>query len=201
MGARRICKSGLEPRTSSLSGCLSEKSHLLPMQVGGLWTCPRMTATVPNRPLDRAHDGYGPLISFRASRRRVRGRVLRAHDPRTDRRVRGPRLERRTCMGWKEAGDAWGARATDWAFYQEPLCANSYDAVHQALEVANGFRLLDVACGSGLALSERTPAGPRWPALMPPRTCCGSPPNGARTLSCMRVTWHTCRLTTRASTW
>jgi SAM-dependent methyltransferase len=57
-------------------------------------------------------------------------------------------------MGWKDAGEAWGARATDWAFYQESLCANSYDAVHQALEVGSGVRLLDVACGSGLALQR-----------------------------------------------
>lgn len=57
-------------------------------------------------------------------------------------------------MGWKEAGDAWGARATDWAFYQESFHGNSYDAVHQALEVASGVRLLDVACGSGLALQR-----------------------------------------------
>ena len=57
-------------------------------------------------------------------------------------------------MGWKQAGDAWGARAADWAFYQEPFHANSYDAVHQALGVATGVRLLDVACGSGLALQR-----------------------------------------------
>src|SRR5258708_8640915 len=62
-------------------------------------------------------------------------------------------------MGWKEAGDAWGAGATDWAFYQEPLCANSYDAVHRALEVASGVRLLDVACGSGLALQRARARG------------------------------------------
>ncbi len=62
-------------------------------------------------------------------------------------------------MGWKEAGDAWGAGATDWAFYQEPLCANSYDAVYQALEVASGVRLLDVACGSGLALQRARARG------------------------------------------
>jgi SAM-dependent methyltransferase len=63
-------------------------------------------------------------------------------------------IERSIGMGWKEAGNAWGARATDWAFYQEPLVANSYDAVLQALDVAGGVRLLDVACGSGLALQR-----------------------------------------------
>lgn len=55
-------------------------------------------------------------------------------------------------MGWEAAGQAWGRRTWDWALLQEQLCANSFDLVQQLTGVGDGVRLLDLACGSDLAL-------------------------------------------------
>lgn len=62
-------------------------------------------------------------------------------------------------MGWQEAGAAWGARAADWASFQEPFHANSYDAVLAEHEVRSGTTLLDVGCGAGLALRKAAHLG------------------------------------------
>lgn len=62
-------------------------------------------------------------------------------------------------MGWEAAGQAWGARAWDWALLQEPVHANSYDQLQQLTGVGPGVRLLDVACGSGLALQRAEARG------------------------------------------
>lgn len=62
-------------------------------------------------------------------------------------------------MGWQEAGNAWGAKAWDWALLQEPLNANSFDVVQQLTGVGPGVRLLDLACGSGLALQRAEARG------------------------------------------
>lgn len=62
-------------------------------------------------------------------------------------------------MGWKDAGDAWGAKAWDWALLQEPLNANSFDVLQQLTGVGPGARLLDLACGSGLALQRAEARG------------------------------------------
>jgi len=52
---------------------------------------------------------------------------------------------------WAEAGRAWGARAVDWAYLFEPYARAANEVVFEQLEVGPGVRLLDVACGSGLA--------------------------------------------------
>ncbi|MFD9073889.1 methyltransferase domain-containing protein [Streptomyces lasiicapitis] len=44
------------------------------------------------------------------------------------------------------------ARARDWAEIQERMLVPLYEAVYQRLEVGRGTRLLDLGCGSGLAL-------------------------------------------------
>lgn len=62
-------------------------------------------------------------------------------------------------MGWEAAGQAWGRRAWDWALLQEPFHANSYDVLQQLTGVGGGVRLLDVACGSGLALQRAEARG------------------------------------------
>jgi SAM-dependent methyltransferase len=49
-------------------------------------------------------------------------------------------------------GPLWGARADDWATIQEPLMRPLFEAALDALAIAPGCRLLDVGCGSGLAL-------------------------------------------------
>jgi len=50
-----------------------------------------------------------------------------------------------------DAGQAWGARATDWAYLFEPYARPANDLLFAKLCVTEGVRLLDIACGSGLA--------------------------------------------------
>ena len=54
-------------------------------------------------------------------------------------------------MGWVESGEAWGERATDWAYLVEPYARRVNEALFDQLGVAEGTRLLDIACGSGYA--------------------------------------------------
>ena len=46
----------------------------------------------------------------------------------------------------------WGRRAVDFAALCEPHSCREYVAVHHRLAITGGQRLLDVACGSGLAI-------------------------------------------------
>lgn len=52
---------------------------------------------------------------------------------------------------WTEAGRAWGARAADWAYLFEQYARPANEVVFDQLGVGPRDRLLDVACGSGLA--------------------------------------------------
>lgn len=54
-------------------------------------------------------------------------------------------------MDWQEAGRAWGARPVDWAYLFEPYARPANDVIFDRLGVGEGVRLLDIACGSGLA--------------------------------------------------
>jgi uncharacterized peroxidase-related enzyme len=53
---------------------------------------------------------------------------------------------------WLTVDEGWGRRAVDFASLLEPGAAREYVAMHHHLGVGAGDRLLDVACGSGLAL-------------------------------------------------
>ena len=53
---------------------------------------------------------------------------------------------------WAGVDEGWGRRAADFATMAEPGNCREYVAMHQHLGVGPGVRLLDVACGSGLAL-------------------------------------------------
>jgi SAM-dependent methyltransferase len=53
---------------------------------------------------------------------------------------------------WRSAGDAWGRRARDWACLFEHYATDVIHAMFDRIDVNPGTRLLDVACGSGLAL-------------------------------------------------
>ncbi len=55
-------------------------------------------------------------------------------------------------------GELWSARAADWAD-QEALQAPIYEAILDHLDVTTGTRLLDVACGSGVALQAAIARG------------------------------------------
>lgn len=64
-------------------------------------------------------------------------------------------------MSWEMVDEGWGRRATDFATLAEPAACREYVAMHQRLEVAPGDRLLDAACGSGLALELAAVRGAR----------------------------------------
>ena len=53
---------------------------------------------------------------------------------------------------WVMVDEGWGRKAMDFAALGEPGNCREYVAVHHRLGVDAGDRLLDVACGSGLAI-------------------------------------------------
>ena len=53
---------------------------------------------------------------------------------------------------WQEAGEAWGSRAPDWACLYEHYSLDMLIALLPRLEVGPEISLLDIACGSGLAV-------------------------------------------------
>jgi len=53
---------------------------------------------------------------------------------------------------WLTVDEGWGRRAVEFATLLEPAACREYLSVHHALDLRKGDRLLDVACGSGLAL-------------------------------------------------
>lgn len=55
---------------------------------------------------------------------------------------------------WELAGRAWGHAAVDWAYRMEPYARDAIEDVFVRLGVDGGTTLLDVACGSGLALAR-----------------------------------------------
>jgi SAM-dependent methyltransferase len=55
-------------------------------------------------------------------------------------------------MTWEMVDEGWGRKAVDFAVLSEPANSREYTFVHHHLGLATGDRLLDVACGSGLAI-------------------------------------------------
>lgn len=53
---------------------------------------------------------------------------------------------------WRGVDEGWGRRAAEFAALAEPGNCREYVALHQHLGVGPGVRLLDIACGSGLAV-------------------------------------------------
>jgi SAM-dependent methyltransferase len=53
---------------------------------------------------------------------------------------------------WTVVDEGWGREAVDFATLSEPGNCREYVALHHLLRVDTGDRLLDVACGSGLAI-------------------------------------------------
>jgi SAM-dependent methyltransferase len=53
---------------------------------------------------------------------------------------------------WRLVDEGWGRRAADFAALVEPSAVREYLVVHRRLGVGPGTRLLDMACGAGLAL-------------------------------------------------
>ncbi len=59
---------------------------------------------------------------------------------------------RQKSEAWRGVDEGWGRAAADFATLLEPAGCREYVAVQHLLAVDAGDRLLDVACGSGLAL-------------------------------------------------
>ncbi len=53
---------------------------------------------------------------------------------------------------WKIVDEGWGRKAVDFATLSEPANCREYVGTHHRLGIDDSDRLLDVACGSGLAL-------------------------------------------------
>ncbi len=62
---------------------------------------------------------------------------------------------------WERAGEAWGRRAVDWACLFEHYATDTIHAIFDRLEVGTDTELLDVACGSGLAIRYAGARGAR----------------------------------------
>lgn len=55
-------------------------------------------------------------------------------------------------MSWEMVDEGWGRRAVEFATLSEPANCREYVAVQHRLGIDQGDRLLDLACGSGLAI-------------------------------------------------
>ncbi len=53
---------------------------------------------------------------------------------------------------WTVVDEGWGRKAVDFAALSEPGNCREYVAMHHRLDVSAGDRLVDVACGAGLAI-------------------------------------------------
>jgi SAM-dependent methyltransferase len=60
---------------------------------------------------------------------------------------------------WQCAGAAWGHAARDWACLFEHYATDAITVVLERLSIGNGQRLLDIACGSGLAIRRAGATG------------------------------------------
>jgi ubiquinone/menaquinone biosynthesis C-methylase UbiE len=60
---------------------------------------------------------------------------------------------------WRVVDRGWGRRAVEFATLCEPSNVREYVAMHQRLAVGAGDRLLDIACGAGLAVELATLRG------------------------------------------
>jgi SAM-dependent methyltransferase len=65
---------------------------------------------------------------------------------------------------WHVVDRGWGRAAADFATLSEPANCREYVAMHHHLRVDHGDRLLDMACGAGLAMELATLRG---------ASCCG----------------------------
>ncbi len=66
---------------------------------------------------------------------------------------------------WEEAGAAWGSRARDWACLFEHYATEVIFAIHDKVGATAGTALLDIACGSGLAIRLADARGARVAGL------------------------------------
>lgn len=60
---------------------------------------------------------------------------------------------------WREAGNAWGHAANDWSCLYEHYAFDAIAAIFARVEVGPSNKLLDIACGSGLAVRHAEAMG------------------------------------------
>lgn len=60
---------------------------------------------------------------------------------------------------WREAGRAWGHAANDWSCLYEHYAFEMFTAIFARVGVGPGMSLLDMACGSGLAVRHAAAMG------------------------------------------
>jgi uncharacterized peroxidase-related enzyme len=63
-----------------------------------------------------------------------------------------PAVSTRHDGSWRAVDEGWGRRAADFSTLVEPANCREYVALHHRLGVSAGDTLLDIACGSGLAV-------------------------------------------------
>src|SRR4051812_5540939 len=91
--------------------------------------------------------------------------------PRRDRRSRGrrviccgraePKLCERVPMTWEMVDEGWGRKAVDFSTVAELSSCREYVFMHSRLGLGPNDRVLDVACGSGLAVELARMRGAR----------------------------------------
>jgi SAM-dependent methyltransferase len=68
-------------------------------------------------------------------------------------------------VDWTVVDEGWGRKAVDFATLSEPSNCREYVSVHHRLGVDAGDRLIDIACGSGLAIELAAARGARCAAI------------------------------------
>ncbi len=63
-----------------------------------------------------------------------------------------PAVSNRPEGSWRGVDEGWGRQAADFSTLAEPANCREYVALHHALGVSADDRLLDIACGAGLAV-------------------------------------------------
>jgi SAM-dependent methyltransferase len=73
--------------------------------------------------------------------------------------VMSAQTEQKRPHDWREAGDAWGHAANEWACLYEHYSADVIIAIFERVGVRSSTSLLDLACGSGMAMYRATSIG------------------------------------------
>ncbi|MEZ5298390.1 MAG: hypothetical protein R2697_19600 [Ilumatobacteraceae bacterium] len=101
---------------------------------------------------------------------------------------------------WDRAGDAWGRRALDWACLFEHYAIDVIVAMFDRLELQPGSELLDVACGSGLAMRMADGLGASVAGIDAAESLIEIARSGPPRATSASATCSTCRGTTPRST-
>jgi ubiquinone/menaquinone biosynthesis C-methylase UbiE len=85
--------------------------------------------------------------------------AMTMHDTRHETTDEHERTDAPLGHDWEEAGVAWGRRSRDWACLFEPYAVDVIEAIFRRVGVDDGTSLLDIACGSGLAVRSADAMG------------------------------------------